>query len=138
MAENQLILGLKRRYARTLGALAKADLFADRGRLWDDEAHLAYVIRMFAPHTDLAAIKPRGTHRRPRFRTSDTLTILREEGRPMTMRAISKRLLAARGVRLTERELNRTDAMLNAAMLKLAARGVVQWEGKPRMWSVAP
>jgi len=62
MAENQLIVGLKRQYGKTLGFI---DAGEDRA---EDLAALARVIRMFAPGTDLSAIKPIRPHRPQRSR----------------------------------------------------------------------
>ncbi len=47
MAENQLNVGLRRQYGKTLGLLRAAH--ADRIRLMADLDHLAAVIRMFKP-----------------------------------------------------------------------------------------
>ena len=51
-----VIIGLRRRYAQTLGALRVAHV--DRVRLMSDLTHLAAVIRMFAPGEDVEAIQP--------------------------------------------------------------------------------
>ena len=127
MAENQLIIGLKRQYAKTLG-------FGDRP---DDLAHLAAMIRMFAPNTDLSAIKPIRPYRPQRSKyLRDALAILRQAEASMTARALGKRVLAARGVALTPANIARVECSLHAVLERLEGDGVVRVGDQPKRWRV--
>ena len=130
MAENQLIFGLKRRYAQTLGLIAAGE---DRS---DDLAHLAAVIRMFQPDADLGAIRPIRPYRENRERwTKDALDILRTEGWPMTARALARAVLERRGLPLVRRNLKPVECSLHAVLERLEGRGVVREPGQPKRWS---
>jgi hypothetical protein len=131
MAENQLIIGLKRQYGKTLGFI---DAGEDRA---DDLAHLAAVIRMFAPDADLSAIKPIRPYRPHRARyVRDALTVLRKANGPMTARAIARRVLEARGVALTRTNLQRVECSLHAVLERLEGSGVDREIGEPKRWRV--
>jgi len=85
MAENQLIIGLKRQYAKTLGFIQAGE---DRT---DDLAALARVIRMFKADADLSAIKPIRPYIVGRSKyLADALAVLRQANGPMTPRAIAR------------------------------------------------
>ena len=131
MAENQLIIGLKRQYGKTLGFIAAGE---DRA---DDLAALARVIRMFAPDADLALIKPIRPYRQHRTKyLRDALGIMRRENGPITPRALAKRILAARGVRLTPANIARAECSLHAVLERLEGSGVVREAGEPKRWRV--
>lgn len=133
MAENQLIFGLKRKYGQTLGLIAAGQ---DRR---EDLAHLAAVIRMFRPETDLSAIKPIRPYLAQKNRWSrEALAILRNANAPMTPRAIANRILAARGLPLTRPYQQRIECSLHAVFERLEGRGLVRAEGSPKRWSIEP
>jgi hypothetical protein len=133
MAENQLLIGLKRRYAQTLGLIAAGQ---DRA---DDLAHLAAVIRMFAPDADLAAIAPVRPYKPHRARWSRTaLRILRQANAPMRNREIARRVMAAHGVAYDdERTLISIETTVLAVLKRLEAQGLVIGAGEPRRWAIA-
>lgn len=129
MAENQLIFGLKRRYAQTLGLIAAGQ---DRT---DDLAHLGAVIIMFNPAANLGAIEPIRPYRPNRVRWSRTaLSILRGQNAPMTARALAKCVLTARGVPLVRANLKRVECSLHAVLARLESNGVVRAWGSPKRW----
>ena len=129
MGDNQLICGLRRRYAKTLGMIHIGE---DRV---DDLAHLGSVIRMFAPDTDLVAIKPIRPYRIDRSKyLKDALSVLRQANGPMTPRAIARRILCARGVALTRQNLQRVECSLHAVLERLEGCGVLREEGSPKLW----
>jgi len=131
MAENQLIIGLKRQYGKTLGFIGAGE---DRA---DDLAALARVIRMFATDADLAEIKPIRPYPPNRDRwTRDALTILRQANEPMTARALARRVLEARGVALTRRNLQRTECSFHATLERLEGDGVIRVGDGPKRWAV--
>ena len=131
MAENQLIFGLKRQYAKTLGLIEAGEDGAN------DLDHLAAVILMFKPDENLAAIKPVRPYRENRERWSRTaLTILRREGQPMTARALARRVLAHHGVPLIRANLQRVECSLHAVLERLEGRGVIRAEDAPKRWRV--
>jgi len=131
MAENQLIIGLKRQYGKTLGFIGAGE---DRA---DDLAHLAAVIRMFAPDADLDAVRPIRPYRENREAwLRDALTALRREGEPMTARDIAKRVLTSRGVALTRPNLQRVECSMHAVLERLEGCGVVRVGDAPKRWAV--
>ena len=133
MAENQLLCGLKRRYGQTLGFIARGD---DRT---EDLAHLAAVILMFQPAADLAAIKPIRPYCPTRTKhLSAALAILRQEGRPMTARALAKRVLEARGVPLVRRNIKRVECSFYVTLAALEGQGVTLVPGEPKRWAIEP
>lgn len=96
MRETYLLAGLKRRYAMTLGLIRAGE---DRA---EDLAHLAAVIRMVAPDTDLAAIPPVRPYRPQRHTWSRTaLDIVQREGRAMKALELARRVIAHEGVQAT-------------------------------------
>jgi hypothetical protein len=132
MAENQLIIGLKRQYARTLG-------FIDRGEdRAEDLVHLAAVIRMFQPSIDLSAIKPMRTLRPDREDwIRDALTILRKRGEPMSAGELAQAVLRARGVPVKRATQQHCECSLHAVLWRLEGRGVVRVSDEPKRWRVA-
>lgn len=133
MAENQLMCGLKRQYAKTLGLIVAGE---DRV---DDLAHLAAVIRMFEPDADLSAVRPIRPYRPQRSKwMRDALTVLRREGAPMTPRAIARRVLEARAVPLTRANLQRVECSLHAVLERLEGQGVIRVSDEPKRWAIAP
>ena len=136
MAESHALFALKRRYGRTLGVLHVAH--ADRIRLMADLAHLAAVIRMFAPGEDVTAIKLIRPYRPNRSKWSRTaLSILRVENGPITARALARRVLQARGVPLVRANLQRVECSLHAVLERLEGHGVIRADGSPKRWSVS-
>ena len=121
MAENQLIIGLKRQYAKTLGFIAVG---GDRA---DNLAHLAAVIRMFAPDVDLTAIKPFRPYRPHRSKyLRDALSTQRQADSPMTARALARHVLAARGVPLSRANLQWVECSLHAILKRQEGTSVVR------------
>jgi hypothetical protein len=131
MATNQLMHGLRRQYAKTLGLAEAGDTTAP-----EDLAHLAAVIRMFSPYEDLTAILPIRPYKPDRSRWSrDALDILREANGPMTVRDLAERVLAMRGLDPTWMALQGVEASLSAVLTRLERRGMIQGDGHPRQWS---
>jgi len=131
MAENQLMHGLKRQYAKTLGFIEAGE---DRG---DDLAALARVIRMFKPDADLSAIKPIRPYVAGRSKyLADALAVLRQANAPMTPRAIARRVLAARGVPLVRRNLLNVECSLHAVLERMEGDGVERVGDEPKRWRV--
>jgi hypothetical protein len=131
MATNQLLHGLKRQYAKTLGEIEAGGDVA----MTEDIAHLAAVIRMFAPFEDLTAILPIRPYRPNRSRWSRAaLDILRQANGPMTVRELAERVLAARGAVATWEALQGVEASLSAVMTRLERRGMLHGVGHPKEW----
>ncbi len=132
MATNQLLSGLRRQYAKTLGLVETGDTTATQ-----DLAHLAAVIRMFSPFEDLTAILPIRPYQPNRRRWSrDALDILREANGPMTVRELAERVLAGQGAVVTWRALQGVEASLSAVLTRLERRGMVAGADRPRLWSL--
>lgn len=130
MATNQLMHGLKRQYAKTLGYVEAGDVM-----LTEDLAHLAAVIRMFDPFADLTAIPAIRPYRPDRSRWSrDALDILRQANGPMTVRELAERVLARRGIIPTWAVLQGVEASLSAVLTRLERRGMLHGVGHPKRW----
>jgi hypothetical protein len=130
---NQLLSGLKRRYAETLG-LARAD-----PALTDDLAHLAHVIRLFSPFEDLTAIRPIRPYKPQRRRWNRTaMTILRRANAPMTSRELARRVMWASDVAPDRRTLVSIDCSLQAVLARLERMDLLKATGKPRRWAISP
>jgi len=131
MENTYALYALRRKYGQTLGLQRIGDPDADA-----DLAHLAAVIRMFSPDEDLSAIKPIRPYPQNRDKWNrDALAVLREEAAPMTAREIAKRLLTARGVEHTYRNLQRVECSLYVVLERLEGRGIERASEAPRRWA---
>jgi hypothetical protein len=132
MANIYALHALRRKYGQALGRLKIGDPDAA-----GDLEHLGPVILMFSPSEDLSAIKPIRPYPVNRDRWNrEALTIMREERAPMTAREIAKRLLTARGVEHTYRNLQRVECSLYVVLERLEGRGVVRESEAPRRWAL--
>ena len=126
MVRNQLILGLRRRYARTLGIAETGEFVGD------DLVHLAAVIRMFSPDEDLLAIRAMRPYKPNRGRWNRTaLEILRKADHPLKAFEMARLVMAAQGVAPDRRTLFSIGYSLQAVLARLQARGLVVTTGKP-------
>lgn len=131
MAETHVLFALKAKYARLSGAIAAGH---DRA---DDLAHVAAVIHMFNPAEDLSAIRPIRPYPESRDRwRRPALALLREANEPMTARDIAKRLLAAQGLPMTFKNLQRIECSMHVILDRLGYIGVVREPGRPKRWRV--
>ena len=132
-----VIIGLRRKYAQTLGALHAAT--GDRIRLMGDLDHLAHVLRLFVPDEDVGAIKPRRPYRPNRQRMTKTLMdVLRTANRPMQARELARMVMKAQGSDPTDHErMLSISCGLQSVLAKMAERGEVVITGKPRRWALA-
>jgi hypothetical protein len=129
MAENQLMFGLKRQYAKTLGMIAAGE---DRG---DDLAHLAAVIRIFKPNEDVSRILPIRPYTPDRRQWSRTaLDILRKADRPLAARELARMVLDRVGAPCSY--LVNVECSLHAVLGRLEGSGVIRAEGSPKRWRV--
>jgi hypothetical protein len=128
---NQLLHGLKRRYAETLG------LVRDNPALTEDLAALAHVIRMFSPFEDLTAIRAIRPYKPQRRRWNRTaMAILRKANAPMTSRELARRVMWAAKVEPDRDTLTSIDCSLQAVLTRLEGMGWVVATGKPRRWAL--
>jgi hypothetical protein len=131
MAESHVLSALKRQYARTLGFVEAGEDAAD------DLAHLAAVIRMFAPDEDLSLVRPIRPYPAKRDRwLREALALLRASSEPMTPRALARRILSARGVALTRKNLQPVEVSLHFCFERLEGRGLERMVGPPKRWRV--
>ena len=129
---NQLLAGLKRRYAETLG------LAPGNPALTEDLAHLAAVIRMFAPFEDLTAIRAIRPYKPRRRRWNRTaMAILRKANAPMTSRELARRVMWASDVEPDRATLVSIDCSLQAVLARLERLEMVKATGKPRRWAIS-
>jgi len=131
MAESHVLFALKRQYARALGRLR----YEPEAQL--DLIHLGYVIRMFAPAEDLKAIRPIRVypHNRKRW-LRHVLAVLRAAEKPLGGREIARRVLRSQGLPADLPHVLSISSGLATTLGKLAAKGSVRVEGKPRKWSI--
>lgn len=128
---NQLLHGLKREYAKTLG------LVHDDPELTENLAHLAAVIRMFSPFEDLTAIRAIRPYKPQRRRWSRTaMTILRKANAPMTSRELARRVMWASKVEPDRDTLVSIDCSLQAVLTRLERMELVTATGKPKRWTI--
>ena len=136
MGDTYAITALRRRYAHTLGELRAMKPQCEKLR--EDLAHLAAVIRMFQPTSNLAAIpsiKPQAPKRNSYL--PQALTILRLADAPMTTREIAKRMLTLRGIEINERTLGPIESGLLTSFKRKVRDGALIVSGTPRRWRVA-
>ena len=131
MKNTYLLFGLRRLYAQTLGYIRAGE---DRAA---DLAHIAHVIRLVAPDTDLAAIRPVRPYKPHRHEWSRAaLDILRVEGRPMAARELARRVIVSEGGEASD--LSSVECCLHAVLGRLEGQGVIRAQGSPKRWRVAP
>jgi len=138
MAEPHVVSALRRKYAELKGELRYAAPL-DTASLVLAINQVGCVLRMFSPDEDLskvAAVRPYVHDRRKWARTA--MDILRTERRPMTARALARRVLEARGVAPTPDVLMSVECSLHAVLARLEGRGIMRLEGEPKRWSVEP
>jgi hypothetical protein len=128
LADNQLICGLRRQYARTLGFIAAGE---DRA---EDLAHLAAVIRMFKPDEDLAAIRAVRPYREGRRTWNDAaIRILKASPVAMTARELAERVILAKAA--SRSDYQSVVCSLHAVLERLEGRGVVRVAEQPKRWT---
>lgn len=132
MANIYALHALRRKYGQALGLLKIGD--PDAGA---DLDHLGPVILMFSSTEDLSAIKPIRPYPVNRDRWNrEALAVLKEEAAPMTAREIAKRLLTARSVEHTYRNLQRVECSLYVVLERLEGRGIMRASEGPRRWTI--
>jgi hypothetical protein len=126
MVRNQLIIGLRTRYARVLGIAQTGEYVGD------DLVHLAAVIRMFSPDEDLSAIKPKRPYRgKGSTWMRDALNILRTANEPKTAVELARAIAALHGV--TDRQAYKSICCsLHLTLDDLS--GVVRVSDSPKRW----
>ena len=101
MAELHVVAALKDKRAELAGIIADLEKRMNGHRA--DLVHLDATLRMFAPDTEVAEIKPKAVRRRNAWFGKGecarlVYAILRTAARPMTSREIAEALMAARGL----------------------------------------
>lgn len=137
MENTYAITALRSRYAHTLGELRAMEPKCDK--LKEDLAHLAAVIRLFQPTSNLSAIpsiRPKAARRNSYL--PQALTILRLANGPMTTREIAKRMLTLRGMVINERTLTPVESSLLTTLKRKVRDGDLIVTARPKRWSVAP
>jgi hypothetical protein len=140
MADNQLVCGLKAKYAELLGQLEQCERRAEALR--SEMAHVEATLRMFqgdwTPDTATGKrpYRPSRWSRRHQG-TRLALTILREADKPLTTNEIALELLQRSGMPVDRDGIERTTALLRSALTKRIGQGVVCHEGYPKRWSIA-
>ena len=136
MAERHVVFALRRKYAELKGVL-KFDPTADPFATVKAINEVGCVLRMFNPGEDLSAVRPRRPYKPGRSHswTRTGLDILRREGRPMTGRALAKRVLATEGVEPKADVLMSVECSLHATLGRM--EGVWRSPGSWRAEAVA-
>jgi hypothetical protein len=98
---SQTLCALRRLHAEIGGKII--DSRKNTKRLREDKRHVAAVIKMFSPEYDVKAIAARRTYKaNPWFKRGtlfrSALDVMRVANRPLTVRQIVDRMLAAKGI----------------------------------------
>ncbi|MEB0032690.1 hypothetical protein QN372_18230 [Undibacterium sp. RTI2.1] len=141
MAESHIVSGLVSKRAEVAGQIAsfKSEIIRLQGAL----SHLDGSIKLFVPEFDLRTVKAKRTNKRNTyFKKGEaqrmTLDVLREEGKPLSSREITDRLLKSKNIEsnpaLVARiqknviaVLHRQDGHLVRQVEAGGALGYVQW-----------
>ena len=136
MGDNQLIHGLRRRYAKTLGQIGAGE---DRG---EDLAHLGAVILMFRPETDLAAIAPIRPYRSRKpgplsAWVRAALDVLRTANGPLSAHDVALRIIAAQQLAYSPDAARNIRTAVRIAMQRREGVTVRREPGSPMRWTLA-
>ena len=137
MGESQLIYGLRRRYATTLGMVRAGE---DRT---DDLAHLGAVILLFRPETDLTAIAPVRPYRhgKPGPRSAwvrMALDVLRTANGPLSAHDIALRIIAAAGLPYSPATARNIRTAVRIAFKRREGTTLIRTGSDPQRWVLAP
>jgi hypothetical protein len=131
-----VIAALKRKYGEAKGRAGY--LLEDRAKLRTNMDHLAAVLAMFDPATDLAAIPAKRPYKPARGRWNRTaLSILRKANRPLKAYEIARLVMSQQGVAPDRQTLKSIGCSLQAVFVRLEREGLVKATGKPRRWSIS-
>lgn len=132
MSHTIALNALRREYAKARGRLK----YEPEAQL--DMIHLGYVIRMFSPNEDLKAIRAIRVYPADRKRwLRHVLAVLRAAEKPLGGREIARRVLRSQGLPEDLTHVLSISSGLATTLSKMAAKGWVRVEGKPRRWSIA-
>lgn len=142
MAEPHVVAALKDKRAELAGIIADLEkrISGHRAGL----VHLDATLRMFAPDTEAAGIRPTAVRRRNAWFGKGECArlvcgILRTAVRPMTSREIAEALMAGRGLDPADHRSRELIQKTAHAVLKRAVRSVVAvtTDGQALAWRVA-
>ena len=142
MAEPHVVAALKDKRAELAGVIADLEKRIAGHRV--DLVHLDATLRMFAPDTEAAEIKPKAVRRRNAWFGQGECArlvygILRTAARPMTSRAIAAALMTARGLDPADHRTRELIQKTAHGVLKRAVPAVVAvtTAGQALAWRVA-
>lgn len=142
MAEPQVVATLKDKRAELMGLIADLEKRINGHRA--DLVHLDATLRMFAPCSEAAEIRPKAVRRRNAWFGRGECArlvygILRTAVRPMTSREIAEALMTGRGLDPADRRTRELIQKTVHGMLKRAMRSVVAatTDGEALAWRVA-
>lgn len=142
MAEPHVVAALKDKRAELAGLIADLEKRINGHRA--GLVHLDATLRMFAPDTEVAEIRPKAVCRRNAWFGKGECArlvygILRTAARPMTSREIAAALMAGRGLDPADHRTRELIHKTVHGMLKRAVRSVVvaTTDGQALAWRVA-
>ncbi len=133
MAERHVVFALRRKYAELKGQLAHHR--CDDPELVAHELGLVgAVLHMFAPDEDLTAVRPVRPYKADRGRWGRlAVSILRAEGRPMSARAVARRIMGVRG--LDPALVSTIECSLHATLAAWEGFGIERVSDEPKRWA---
>lgn len=139
MAEAHVVSALKRKYAYLKGDLAEIVTWDPPEKVMHDLAMVGAVLHMFDPSADLAAIKPRRAYRQDRQKWARlAVTILKVDARPMSPRALARRIICYRRMdHGNARLVSRIECALHATLAAWEGHGIERVCDHPKRWAVA-
>lgn len=142
MAEPHVVAALRDKRAELAGIIADLEKRINGHRA--GLVHLDATLRMFAPDTETAEIRPKAVRRRNAWFGKGECArlvygILRTAVRPMTSREIAEALMAGRGLDPADHRSRELIQKTSHAVLKRAVRSVVAvtTDGQALAWRVA-
>lgn len=136
MAESPVIFALRRKYAQLRGMEAHYAT-EDREAVSVALGHVGATLLMFNPAEDLAAVRPRRPYNfRGGLWTRLAITILQVEGRPMSARALARRIIGVRGLDHQDRAtLKSIECALHKTLTRLEGHGLDRVCERPKRWA---
>ncbi len=136
MAVRPVVFALRRKYAQLKG-MQSHYATEDREAVTVAMGHVGETLLLFSPGEDLAAVRPRRPYK---FRgdrwTELAVTILRVERRPMSARALARRIIAVRGLDHQDRPtLKSIECALHSTLGRLEGHGLERVSVEPKRWA---
>lgn len=129
MAQSLVVSGLAAKRAELTGQIQHYR--TQIAKLAGDVAHLDATIKLFDPEMDLRSVRPKGHRQRnsyfkPGEAPRAVLDALREDGKPLTSRQLTERIMTAKGVELTPRVIECVQKSLLVVLKGLVGKRLLR------------